>query len=112
MVADVSTYLGSLGYDTGQLSFVTAKIKDRTTNANLVRAAQQSVMESHPRGAWFDTEDLGLFDGTHYDVAGVNTIGERFATSFQAIPEPSSLCLVGLTGLALVRRRRPGAARS
>ncbi len=45
-----------------------------------VRAAQVAVAEEDPLGDWVDTDDLnGPNDGLHYNKAGYEELGKRFA---------------------------------
>ncbi|MDE0827309.1 MAG: PEP-CTERM sorting domain-containing protein, partial [Akkermansiaceae bacterium] len=48
--------------------------------------------------------DLDFTDGNGGEIGGVSVTGA--ALTAQAIPEPGSLALLGLSGLALLRRRR------
>ncbi len=56
--------------------------------------------------AWVDTDDLPMTDSWHFNGAGQIALGERFADAYlEVVPEPASLGLLLLGGLALRRRR-------
>ncbi len=68
------------------------------------------VMNDH-NSAWIDTDDLTRSDGQHYDMNGINVLGERMASSFLSlssmpVPEPSGLALVGIAALMMFGLRR------
>jgi len=96
---EVYAYLGDLGYDSSNMQFVTALIHEdgayAATDGSEVRAAQQSVMDTLDLGAWFDTSDLTLqSDNMHLDASSIQTVGERFASTYAAaVPEPASFAL-------------------
>ena len=63
-------------------------------------------MDSLSNGDWFETNDLSLFDGVHFDAPSVATIGERFVTTYLAIPEPSALALIAAGATILIQMSR------
>ena len=95
LVNNVSVHLSGLGYDASGMGFVTGLVRSAHGDyAEQIRDAQKSVMDAAPRGAWFDTNDLGTSDNLHYNAAGVATLGARFASTFASIPEPSTYALI------------------
>jgi lysophospholipase L1-like esterase len=55
----------------------------------------------------FDPNQANLPDGLHLSESSYNALGDAFADAFlAAIPEPSSLVLLGFGGMALLGRRR------
>lgn len=65
-----------MGFVTGRLNGCRGEHWDR------IRAAQVSVAESDPRGAWVDTDDLMCDSGgVHFTVGGYEQLGARFATA-------------------------------
>jgi len=48
-------------------------------NWDAVRAAQEKVAADEPLGAWVDTDDLNGKEGLHYNKAGYEELGRRFA---------------------------------
>lgn len=81
-----------------------------TENAEIVRAAQQSVPAVVGHSSWIPTDDLELAYHGHYGTQGQIDLGIRFANEFIRTPEPSAyaLTLTGLlaTGLYVWRRHR------
>lgn len=110
--ARVYDHLQTQGYDPSGMSFVTALIRDngQPTTAT-IRAAQTTIMDALPNGAWFDTSDLTTFDSLHFNAAGVSEIGLRFAGQMASVPEPSLVgCWAGgailLGGVSIGKRLR------
>ncbi|QNN21868.1 hypothetical protein HED60_06130 [Planctomycetales bacterium ZRK34] len=59
-------------------------------------------------GIALDFSDFGIANGvtvTTFTLRGGNSADPVILAGIQVIPEPSSLCLLGLTSLALIRRR-------
>ena len=94
LVTDMYAQLGS-EIDVSSARFVTAGIgvpnEGIYLNANTVRAAQESVMDSNANWFYFDTQDLNTFDGVHFDVPSVTEIGDRFAEALLVPPSISIL---------------------
>ena len=111
---DVTLHLSGLGYDTSKFGFITALIQDRGGFNSIVRSAQQTVMDSMANGSWFDTNDLSVFDGVHFDPASVATIGERFVTTYSLLllPEPSTVTLFVWSAMMVGMGRRRDRSRS
>ncbi|HYE16935.1 MAG TPA: sialate O-acetylesterase [Tepidisphaeraceae bacterium] len=83
------------------------------TNYPVVNGAQEQVAATVPNVAYFSNYDLLGPDHNmlHFDAAGEQVIGQRFATAIQAVPEPGLLGLAGLLVVGLGRRRgRRGAS--
>jgi hypothetical protein len=59
----------------------------RLAGKKYIRKTQVEFTESHPRGAWVDTDDLNdkkqedgkIIHGLHYTPEGYKTLGQRFA---------------------------------
>jgi len=73
-------------FNTPDMPFIIARVRDfygKGAQAKMVRDAQQSLSETMPQVAWFDTDDLNpLVNGGHYGLAGTIEIGNRFAQSY------------------------------
>lgn len=85
--ADMLAHLEGLIDGTDGIRIVTALIKRLGAGGQRVRGAQVAIMDSVANWLWFDTVDLDfLSDNAHFDEAGNNTIGERFAERFLLPP--------------------------
>lgn len=73
-------------FKTPEMPFILARVRNyygKGEQAQMVRAAQQSLAEQMPQVTWFDTDDLNpLVNGGHYSLAGTLEIGKRFAQSY------------------------------
>ena len=89
-VSDVHWTLTELGWNTEQMRFVTALIRDSPNlpHADLVRRAQVDTMLSMRLGEWFDTDRLETFDRLHYSSASIAIIGEQFVEGFRRSVKP------------------------
>lgn len=106
-IADMRSSYGST------LPFVIGGIGYAGSNYSVVSAAQQQVAATVPNVAYFSNYDLlgPSHNELHFDAAGQQLIGQRFATAMQSVPEPASLGWMGLLALGLGRRPRRRAAR-
>jgi len=108
-VQDTRDYLGTLGYETANVAFITALIQDfNPPHSNIVRNAQINVMDTVENGGWFDTADLDLMDDIHFDANAVEILGDRFVNEFQSLthtPEPSTFGLFLILAPAFKRNR-------
>jgi len=79
---------GDLGRN--DLQVVIGRLSDSASYRDwrLVKAAQMTVADEHPRGVWIDTDDLNsginakgenIHDDLHFSVEGYKMLGERFA---------------------------------
>jgi hypothetical protein len=114
-IADIRlTYGASLPFVLGELSSAqtgTGAAADRNT----VRTAQVAVDAADPLTKLVNTDSFGLnSDKLHFNAAGQQALGYAFASQMQslvAVPEPSPLALVVLSGLAVLvfkaARRKP-----
>ncbi len=102
-VTDTRSVLGE-----PDLPFVTALVReDGAVGRTTVADAQRAVMDGIVNGRYFSTNDFGMkSDNVHYNVDGINAMGEGFALGFESVPEPSSTIMVILGGLAFVVVRR------
>lgn len=102
LIADVRTTYGA------NLPFVIGGIGYQDATSSVVSAAQASVAAADPLTAYFNNDDVRPTPtALHFDAAGQQVIGQRYATALQSIPEPGSLGLAGIaSALSLLRRRR------
>ena len=70
----------------GRISDNGLEVKKRLEGRLNVRRIQVEFAETHPRGAWVDTDDLNdrkegdrMFNDLHYNASGYRTLGTRFA---------------------------------
>ena len=84
---DMPFVIGGIGYNT-------------LDNYTVVSAAQQNAASTIPNVAYFSNYDLlgPSHNLLHFDAAGMQLIGQRYATAIEAVPEPSSLVLLLLAG--------------
>lgn len=64
------------------IALVVGRLSDHLTNNagwDAVRAAQEKVAADEKLGAWVDTDDLNGNAGLHYNKAGYEELGRRFA---------------------------------
>ncbi|MGB0768684.1 MAG: sialate O-acetylesterase [Phycisphaeraceae bacterium] len=109
-IADIRSNYGE------DLPFMIGGINDVRDGTDFIIQQQQAVATSDDFATFVRGDDLTFADDFHFDAPGMITLGERFANQYAAdygslIPEPSSLMLLGVGGLALVRRRRDWAGR-
>lgn len=73
-------------FNTPEMPFIIARVRNfygKGEQAQMVRTAQQSIAETIPYIAWFDTDDLNpLVNGGHYGLAGTLEIGKRFKIAY------------------------------
>ncbi|MGE9296293.1 MAG: sialate O-acetylesterase [Puniceicoccales bacterium] len=89
LLANVNAQLTAWGYDVSTMERVCALIRTQSgAHAETVRDAQITVMDASADACWFDTDDLSMQpDNLHYDAAGIQAIGVRFAEPFPKIEE-------------------------
>lgn len=87
--------------DFKDIDFVIGRISDsgldnpkRLEGRKYIRRTQAEYAESHPRGAWVDTDDLNdrkvedkVINDLHYTSEGYRTLGKRFAEKAIALIE-------------------------
>lgn len=104
-IADMRSNYGA------ELPFIIGGIGYQTADYSVVSAAQENVANTIPNVAYFSDYDLlgPTHTGLHFDAAGQQLIGERYAAAIDAVPEPSAACLWLLAGglsLGVWHRRR------
>ena len=106
-IADIRTRYGT------DLPFFISRLSSGQTNMSAsqlgaIRPAQENVAANDPHAYLIDTDGFGIkSDNLHFDADGQIALGEAFAQSYvSSVPEPTSIALMGLGGLALMRRRR------
>jgi hypothetical protein len=100
-IADVRGTYGA------NLPFVIGGIGYDSANSPTVSAAQADAAATIPFVRYFSNDDLRPAPtALHFDAAGQQAIGRRFATALASVPEPGSAGLLAATGLAALGRRR------
>ena len=69
-----------------------------------VADAQIAVANADPFASFVPASNLTFQDTYHFDADGQQILGERFAAAY--LPEPATMSLLAIGGLALIRRRR------
>ena len=101
-------------FATGDLPFVAAKIwgnqalipADRWARIAMIRGQQQLAAETADvASATYDTIDVPRVDDWHISLEDLPGVGLRMAQTLVALPEPTSLILLGAGSLVLWRRR-------
>lgn len=109
---NLTTFITTARTDFGapDMPFVAGRINPPVSDypyVATVRSAQEAI--TLPDYSWINTDDLQKIDGTpltgvHYNTQGQLILGQRFADALIAIPEPSSLSLLGLGAMGLLAR--------
>lgn len=106
-VADIRTRYGA------NLPFYLSRLSDNQETSigagyGAIRTAQENFAASDPNAWLIDTDGFSVVptDTIHFDTAGQMALGEAFAASYLAIPEPSTTLLTLIGALAVLRRRR------
>lgn len=77
------------------------------TYGDIVRQAQFNISQTVPNTTLVVTSDLPIkSDAMHYTSEGMMTLGSRFSDAMMPIPEPATLCFLGLGYMALLRKQR------
>ena len=108
--ANLTAFIAKMRENYGDdLPFIIGRINPQWGGADSgTRAAQQSVAEATDGVYWFDTDTVSRTPGNvHYDTQGQIELGEAFANTYliQAVPEPSTMSVLGVGCLMLLRRR-------
>lgn len=101
-IADMRGNYGS------NLPFLIGGIGYQSADYTVVSAAQQAVADALPNVEYFSNYDLLGPTHTllHFDAAGEQLIGQRYAAAADAVPEPGALAgVLAVAGFALGRRR-------
>ncbi|MBX2851624.1 MAG: sialate O-acetylesterase [Phycisphaeraceae bacterium] len=112
--ANLTNFIAAIRAEFGQdTPFFISKLSDNQDpgpDTALVMQAQIDVAAADSNTFLIDTDGPEFTvspapDGLHYDTNGQIALGEAFAASYlSTVPEPSSLALLALGGLALLRR--------
>lgn len=111
---NLADLIAAIRAQTGEadLPFILGRLADDLntgtyTELDVVRAAQAAVGDADDWAAMVDTDAFGMkSDNLHFNAAGQLAMGDAFAEAYLAIPEPSTMFLLALGGIALLRRRR------
>ena len=112
--ANLADLITAIRAQTGEahLPFILGRLADDLntgtyTELDVVRAAQAAIGDADDWAAMVDTDAFGMkTDNLHFNAAGQLAMGDAFADAYLAIPEPSTMFLLALGGIALLRRRR------
>ena len=100
-IADVRSTYGA------NLPFVIGGIGYDSANSATVSAAQADAAATTPFVRYFTDDDLRPTPtALHFDAAGQQAIGGRFATALRSVPEPGSAGLLAAGAIAALGRRR------
>lgn len=107
---DLALTLGSVEfyYSSMESTYSGYTYADDLRNQQLIADKNSGDAAAISNANWIDASGLAYEDaiGVHYDAASQTVLGERFANA--VVPEPTSLTLLGLGGLCLIKRRRRG----
>ena len=113
--SNLSTFISDVrGRYGANLPFIIGGIGYSGSNYDTILGAGSALAASTPNVRFFDNSDLNNRSSLHFNAAGQQAIGQRYATALQSVPEPTGLLSLALAGGAslLVRRRRGGAVRA
>ena len=101
-IADMRSNYGA------NLPFIMGGIGYQSADYTVVSAALQNAANTIPNTAYFSNYDLlgASHTALHFDTAGQQVIGQRFAAAVTALPEPGLIGVLGLGLGALLTRRR------
>jgi hypothetical protein len=103
LIADVRTNYGTkLPFIIGGIGFTAAD-----ANRATVQQAFTNVAATVSNVRYFNDDDLNPTNNLHFTASAMQTIGQRFATNLEAVPEPASLVGAAAGGAMLLRRRQP-----
>jgi lysophospholipase L1-like esterase len=74
---------------------------DRSSSVDAVRATQKAIADADPAIEFIDTDDFNPRPGEepgenfHFDSAGYQLMGERFASAFLSLPQPPAAAGAG-----------------
>ena len=73
---------------------------------NAIRAAQFRL-GNLPNGSCVDTRGFTRIDAWHMDAQSLTAVGNLMAEEYinNFVPEPTSICLLAIGGLSLLRRK-------
>lgn len=112
--ANLTSFIADMRSNYGaNLPFIIGGTGYQTADYFVVSAAQESVASTVPNVLYFSNYDLLGPTHTllHFDAAGEQLIGQRYAAAINAVPEPGTLVLLGTSlglGLFFVYRKRVG----
>lgn len=95
--ADLPFVIGGIGYTSSEFR-------------DIVMDSQQNLAETLDNVAYFSNDDINStppnYHFLHFETGQMETIGQRYASALQAIPEPDAGCFFLLVALAFSNARR------
>jgi hypothetical protein len=95
--ANLPFIISGIGYETDATG---------TADRTLVQTAFSNVAATMPNVRYFNNDDLNPTNQLHFSASAQQTIGQRYASALESVPEPTSIAGMALGAVMTLRRRR------